>query len=101
MVKQEQGTTRPGFEASSADIAYCVLGFELIGTGGNCTAFHKPLGNGRSILITVVDEAEAPADENEPVMVGLYGEDHSEPLDQFEASGSDDVQKKLEAKQWE
>lgn len=87
----EQGITRPGYEASGADIAYTVLGFNLIGTGGNCTAFHKSLSRDRYILVTVHDDAMAPSEACEPVMVGLYGPDHSEPLDQFEAPDSDAV----------
>lgn len=90
-IKTEQGITRPGYEASSAETAYTALGFNLIGTGGNCTAFHKPLADDRYILITVHDDAMAPVEAAEPVFVGLYGPDHSEPLDSFESPDSDAV----------
>lgn len=88
---QDGGITRPGYEASGADIAYTALGFNLIGTGGNCTAFHKPLPNGQHILITVHDDASAPSECAEPVTVGLYCDEHSEPLDQFDAPDSEAV----------
>lgn len=101
MAKREKGITRPGYEANSAETAYTVLGFNLISTGGNCTAFHKPISGGRHILITAYgDDPVAPTEAAEPVYVALYKDGESEPIDSFHSPDSDAVATKLSWKGW-
>lgn len=96
------GITRPGYEASEAEIAYAVHGFNLIGTGGNCTAFYKPLDaeGARHILITLLEDAEAPQSSQDNVRVGLYGGEHSEELDGFDAENLREAIATIAAKNW-
>jgi hypothetical protein len=56
-------------------------GFQLYCTGGNCGAYQKALPElGLEILITVAEDAAAPATIDEPVVVGLYAVDSGEQL---------------------
>lgn len=98
---RERGITRPGYEASSAEIAYTAQGFNLIGTGGNCTAFHKPISGNRHILITEYGEALAPTEAAHPVYVGLYNDGESEEIDGFHAPDCEAVRVRLIGKGWE
>ncbi len=47
-------------------------GFELINTGGGCTAYQKQLDDETSILITRKDDPSAPTEINESITVGYY-----------------------------
>lgn len=62
--------------------AYELRGFELFGTGGNCTAFYHECDD-RYILVTVIDDPSAPSDPQERIIVGLHCFQHSEPLKQY------------------
>lgn len=55
-------------------------GFTLESTGGNCTAYIKEDDTVGEILVTYEDDASAPDKMSDPVEVGFYGLQHSEPL---------------------
>ena len=86
---------------SSAQIAYERQGFSLVNTGGNCTAYHKPISGNRHLLVTRYGEAEAPEEAAEPVFVGLYNDGEAESIDGFHSPDSDAVATKLGWKGWE
>jgi hypothetical protein len=44
-------------------------------TGGNCTAWIHPYGEGGHMMVTVTDDACAPTEEDLEVAVGLYNAD--------------------------
>ncbi len=83
---------RPGYYDDEATTAYTVLGFERIGTGGNCTAFQKELANGFYLLITRPDGASAPSDPNEAVTIGLYCDKHSEAVAEANARSAAELE---------
>jgi len=95
-------TDRSGFHATEAETAYTIHVFNLIDTGGGCMAFEKPLNadGSRYMLVTHVDDAGVPDADPAPVRVGLYGHEHSEELDVFNASSAQDVADGIIVKGW-
>lgn len=86
---------------NAAARAYKRLGFDLTTTGGNCTAFQRlDPAIGTYILITVPDDAQAPTEAADPVMVGLYAQNTGECLAHFYAPDCDAVAVKLREGFW-
>ena len=94
---------RPGYNASEVEVQFTVHGFEKIGTGGNYTAFQRPLSadGSRYALVTQPSEPLAPETNSEDMRVGLYGPDHSEELDSFTARCAQEAAEGIRARGWE
>lgn len=78
---------------------YTEAGFALEQTGGGCTAYVRNLSNGQQILITGEHGPEAPRTENEKVLCGLYGKDHSEALAEVLADSASEAVEQMR-QQW-
>ena len=50
------------------------FGYQLLNTGGGCTGFEHSLEDGKSILITIDEDALAPNDPMEECVAYLYDE---------------------------
>src|SRR4029077_15208635 len=88
--------------ANSAEAFYIKHGFDIVGTGGNCDGFirHLDMG-GLHILVTAQDQSLIPTEAEEPVTVGLYCEQDSEPLAEFNAPDGLAVMTRLSNGQWD
>jgi hypothetical protein len=61
--------------------AMASIGFEPEHMGGNCMAYRRPLHDGE-LLLTWGDDALLPEDWNDDVVIGRYGTEHGEPLEE-------------------
>lgn len=95
-----QPFVRPGYYMNECETAYLIHGFEKTGTGGNCTAFARVIAGGDTLLVTVPDDAMAPTSEHDAVIVGRYGVEHSEALEEFSAANLAAVIEGCRARGW-
>lgn len=77
-------------------------GFHLTQTGGGCTALERTLADvGLQILITVANDAAAPAEIDEPVLVGLYAQKSADQIATITAPTLPAALAAIESGQWQ
>jgi len=79
-----QWVTNPTQHPDTGDgVSPAFYGFEIIDTGGGCTAWHKDLGDGHCALLTSFDGGSHHFERGESLIFGLYDTDDycSEALD--------------------
>lgn len=57
---------------------FAALGFEIVGTGGNCTAWSLQVGESEEVLVTGAEGHEAPVRLDELGVIGVYDADSYE-----------------------
>jgi hypothetical protein len=67
-------------------------GFQVVTTGGSCTAWSKPLETGCCILVTDCDGLDHRlSEDNATWLVGIYGNDELDELEPVEAQSVEEV----------